>query len=163
MENPFDLVVTLEIGKHRRVVSAREIAHEFGDPSLAIRLVALAMGSAAVGIGQVGEAGVQASSVTRNAFPETPTDTRNALPAAKAIPNDEDDAESVAVHLASTLRDEKSIAYFRIVARAVPRGVISDALTRAMNARAVRRSRSALFVHIVRPYMPRSSTSHRIP
>ena len=74
----------------------------------------------------------------------------------------DDDPERVAAHLASALRDEKSIAFFRIVARAVPREVIRDALTRALDARSIRKSRGALFAHIVRPYLP-SFTNQRDP
>lgn len=71
---------------------------------------------------------------------------------AHATPVD-NDIERVAAHLASALRDEKSIAYFRLVARAVPREVIRDALARALDARSVRRSRAALFAHLVRPHL----------
>jgi hypothetical protein len=66
------------------------------------------------------------------------------------------DAERIAAHLACALRDEKSLDYFRLVARAVPREVIRDALARALDARSVRRSRGALFAHLVRPYMQHS-------
>lgn len=144
MENPFDLVVTLEIGQRRRVVTAREIAHELGDPSLAVRLVALALRPAA------SEASTEAPRVTRNAL-EINTSTRTRYATDQSEP---DEPERVAAHLASALRDDKSIAFFRIVARAVPREVISDALTRALDAQNIRRSRSALFVHIVRPHLP---------
>lgn len=73
---------------------------------------------------------------------------------ARATPVDSD-IERLAAHLAAALRDEKSIAFFRIVARAVPREVIRDALVRALDAASVRRSRGALFAHLVRPHLPR--------
>jgi len=69
--------------------------------------------------------------------------------------------ERVAAHLASALRDEKSIVFFRLVARAVPREVIRDALTRALDAQSVRRSRGAIFAHLVRPHLPRRSFTNR--
>jgi hypothetical protein len=151
MENPFDLVVTLELGERRRVLTARDIAHALGDPGLAVRLVALAVGPEA--------SAVDASRATRNAYQEnSSTRTRSGLDE-----DPSDDPERVAAHLASALRDEKSIAYFRIVARAVPREVVRDALTRALEARNIRKTRAALFVHIVRPYLPRSSTNSRTP
>jgi len=72
------------------------------------------------------------------------------------------DIERIAAHLAFALRDEKSIAFFRIVARAVPREVIRDALTRALDACSIRKSRGALFAHIVGPNLrQRSLTNHR--
>jgi hypothetical protein len=71
------------------------------------------------------------------------------------------DIERIAAHLASALRDERSLDYFRLVARAVPGEVIRDALSRALDARSVRRSRAALFVHIVRPHLPRRSLTER--
>jgi hypothetical protein len=169
MENPFDLVVTLEIGTSRRVVTAREIAHELGDPSLAVRLVALALGSAVSPARAASEASAEAPRVTRNALEiNTSTRTRYAAdPVLESLTEPtvrDDDPERVAAHLASALRDEKSIAFFRIVARAVPREVIRDALTRALDAQNIRKSRSALFVHIVRPHLPRRSlTNHRTP
>lgn len=74
----------------------------------------------------------------------------------------DNEVERVATHLASALRDEKSIAYFRLVARVLPREVICDALTRALDARSVRRSRGALFAHLVRPHLQQDSiTKHR--
>ncbi len=158
MENPFDLVVTLDVGKHRRVITAREVAHELGDPSLAVRLVALALGPAVHHAPAASEASTEAPRVTRNAL-ETNTNTRTRY----AIDQSEtDEPERVAAHLASELRDEKSIAFFHVVARAVPREVIRDALMRALSAKSIRRSRAALFVHIVRPYLP-STTNHRTP
>jgi len=71
-----------------------------------------------------------------------------------------DDIERIAAHLASALRDEKSIVFFRLVARAVPREVIRDALTRALDAQSVHRSRSALFVHLVRRYLPQRPSTN---
>jgi hypothetical protein len=169
MENPFNLVVTLELGQKRRVVTAREIAHELGDPGLAVRLVALALGPAVSPARAASEASSEAPRVTRNAL-EINTSTRTRYAAGPTLESvaqatvPEDDPERVAAHLASALRDEKSIAFFRIVARAVPREVIRDALTRALDAQNIRKSRSALFVHIVRPHLPhRSLTNYRTP
>ena len=165
MENPFDLVVTLELGERRRVLTAREIAHALGDPGLAVRLVALAVGAAA-SVGQLpGPSPDEAIRVTRNAFQETnSTRTHNATPNAPGARDLIDlEPERVAGYLASALRDEKSIAFFQVVTRSVPREVVSDALERALNARNIRKSRGALFAHIVRPYLPRSSTNPRTP
>lgn len=79
---------------------------------------------------------------------------------ARTTPVD-NDIERIAAHLASALRDEKSIVFFRLVARAVPREVIRDALMRALDAQSVHRSRAALFAHIVRPHLPRRSFTNR--
>jgi hypothetical protein len=76
-----------------------------------------------------------------------------------ALPHSADN-ERVAAHLASALRDEKSIAFFRLVAQAVPREVIRDALMRTLDAQSVRRSRGALFAHLVRPYLPQRSLTN---
>src|SRR5688500_1322864 len=120
MENPFDLVVTLELGGRRRVVTARQIAHELGEPGIAVQLVALAMGRTAPDEPSVSEASVEGHRVTRNAYQEnTSTRTRNANEDGQAanVIAAADEIERVAAHLASALRDEKSIAYFRVVAR----------------------------------------------
>ena len=177
MENPCDLVVTLELGTRRRVVTVREIAHELGDPGLAGRLIALALGASRDSGERRGEGGGEgqvASAATQNAFQEI-LETRlrsgsgeGAGGARVAEPEPtapgHEDVERVAAHLASALRDEKSIAFLRIVARAVPREVIRDALTRALDAQNIRKSRSALFAYIVRPHLPqRSLTNQRTP
>jgi hypothetical protein len=170
MENPCDLVVTLELGTKRRIVTAREIVHAFGDPGLAGKLLAVLLGAHRHGErrGKGGDEGQEVRNVTQNAFQEASQTRRRsgsgegAGVARVAAPSVQtpDDVERVAAHLASALRDEKSIAYFRIVARAVPREVVRDALTRALDVRNVRKSRAALFTHIVRPYLPPHSTKN---
>jgi hypothetical protein len=76
-----------------------------------------------------------------------------------------DNIESVAHHLACALRDDRSLAFFKIVAAVVPREVIRDALTRALDvpAPAVRRSRGAIFTALIRPYLGQRSRSGRTP
>ena len=88
-----------------------------------------------------GDFGVPGSLETQNAFDkfsETRSERSGSEGAyevrtrpARATPVD-NDIERLAAHLASALRDEKSLDYFRLVARALPREVISDALMRAM-------------------------------
>jgi hypothetical protein len=174
MDNPCDLVVTLELGTKRRVITAREIVHEARDPGLAGRLIALLLTGSPPGKrrGEGGGEGQIAENVTQNAFQEISetrlrSGSREGAGGARVTEppaHDPNDPERVAAHLASALRDEKSIAFFRIVARAVPREVIRDALTRALDAQNIRKSRSALFVHIVRSHLPhRSLTNHRTP
>lgn len=81
---------------------------------------------------------------------------------AHATPVD-NDIERVAAHLAFALRDQRSLAFYRLVARALPREVIRDALMRALDAHAVRRSRGALFAHIVRPHLQQRSLTNQRP
>lgn len=102
---------------------------------------ALAFGE--VGNGGAGERGEGASQ---------PVDT---LSAAEHI-------ERIAGYLATRLRDEKSLAFYRLVARAVPREVVRDALARALDVpqQSIRRSRAALFAHLMRPHMPRRSPTN---
>lgn len=81
---------------------------------------------------------------------------------AYATPVD-NNTERVAHHLASALRDQKSLAFYRLVARAVPHEVIRDALTRVLDTQDIRRSRGALFAHLVRPHLPPHQITNRHP
>jgi hypothetical protein len=76
-----------------------------------------------------------------------------------------DSPERLADYLATRLGDEKSLAFYGLVARSVPREVIGDALSRALDVprQNVRRSRAALFTAIVRPHLPQRprNPSHR--
>jgi hypothetical protein len=69
-----------------------------------------------------------------------------------------DDNERLADYLATRLGDEKSLAFYGLVARSVPREVIGDALSRALDVprQNVRRSRAALFTALIRPHLPRT-------
>lgn len=60
----------------------------------------------------------------------------------------------VADYLANRLDDEKSLAFYKLVA-SLPREVIRDALMRALDvpARDIRRSRAAIFASLVRPHL----------
>ena len=73
--------------------------------------------------------------------------------------------ERYAAYLAEKLRDEKSLAWYRMVARRVDRVIIHDALVRALDipARDLRRSRGAVFTAIVRPYLrdSKANSSHQ--
>jgi hypothetical protein len=66
-----------------------------------------------------------------------------------------DNPEQLAAYLATKLSDEKSIAWYRMVARRVDHNIIRDALMRALDipARDLRRSRGAVFTAIVRPHL----------
>lgn len=63
--------------------------------------------------------------------------------------------ERTGAYLAERLRDPSRLALYELVAREVPRSVIQDALTAALDLapEAVRRSRAAYFTAIVRPYL----------
>lgn len=63
--------------------------------------------------------------------------------------------ERIGAYLAERLRDPSRLALYELVAREVPRSVIHDALTAALDLApdAVRRSRAAYFTAIVRPYL----------
>ncbi len=67
------------------------------------------------------------------------------------------DTQCLADYLAKRLDDEKSLAFYQLVARRVPREVVQEALTRALDVprKDVRRSRAALFTSIVREHLPR--------
>lgn len=69
-------------------------------------------------------------------------------------------AFDIAHHLAATLRDSRSLAWYRCIARRLPLEVIQDALARAMEPpeHEVRRSRAALFTAIVKRRLARLST-----
>lgn len=72
-----------------------------------------------------------------------------------------DDVElEIAHRLAADLRDSRSLAWYRRVARRLPLEVIQDALARALEPpeREVRRSRAALFTAIVKRRLARLST-----
>ena len=73
----------------------------------------------------------------------------------KALVFDGDNSERLARHIAATLHDEKSIAWYQLVARRVDHEVIREALTRALDvpARDLRRSRGAVFTALVRPHL----------
>jgi hypothetical protein len=70
-----------------------------------------------------------------------------------------DDSERLADYLATRLGDEKSLAFYGLVARSVPREVIGDALGRALDVprHNVRRSRAALFTALIRPHFGHAS------
>jgi hypothetical protein len=72
-----------------------------------------------------------------------------------------DNSERLARHIAATLHDEKSIAWYRLVARRVDHEVIREALTRALDvpARDLRRSRGAVFTALVRPHLCRPTAN----
>ncbi len=70
-----------------------------------------------------------------------------------------DNPEQLAAYLATKLKDDKSMAWYRLVAQRVDRNIIQDALMRALDipARDLRRSRGAVFTAIVRPYLRNSN------
>jgi hypothetical protein len=61
-------------------------------------------------------------------------------------------------YLARRLGDEKSLAFYQLVAARVPREVVQDALNRALDVprKNIRRSRAALFTSIVLPHVRRA-------
>lgn len=63
--------------------------------------------------------------------------------------------ERLAHHLASSLGDValRNIAFYRKVARMVPRALVLDALTRARDAQNIRKSRAHLFAFLVRQHL----------
>jgi hypothetical protein len=65
--------------------------------------------------------------------------------------------------LAEQLDDERSLAFYQHVIRAVPEDLIRDALTRARDVprRDVRRSRAALFTSIIRQHLPTRTRTRR--
>lgn len=79
--------------------------------------------------------------------------------------SDAENHEHLAAYLATKLRDEKSMAWYRLVARRVDRSVIQDALMRALDipARDLRRSRGAVFTAIVRPHLRNSKPNSSQP
>jgi hypothetical protein len=86
----------------------------------------------------------------------------------RAAGSPEDKPERIADYLATRLGDEKSLAFYELVAREVPREVIRDALTRALDVppSKLRRSRAALFTSIVRPHLghgPRHHDANQTP
>lgn len=175
--------VTITRGTARAVWSARELEAAFRIPGLAARLTELlrspalhsSSGEAREGFGEDVK-GFPGFPETQNASKEIlegrsersgngegPEGLSSSPARATPIALADNDIERVAAHLASALRDEQSIVFFRLVARAVPREVIRDALMRALDAprESVRRSRGALFAHIVGPHLPRRSFTNR--
>lgn len=63
------------------------------------------------------------------------------------------DPERFADYLADLFRDDKSLAFYKLVCRTIPREVVRDALTRALDVprRDVRRSRAAIFTALILP------------
>lgn len=170
-------VVTITRGSARAVLSARELEARLEVPGLARRLSELLVpqdihsssGEAKEGFGEDVK-GFPGSLETLNAFQKfsgmrSERSGNGEAPEARDSPARtspvDNDIERIAAHLASALRDEKSIVFFRLVARAVPREVIRDALMRALDAQSVHRSRAALFAHIVRPHLSRRSFTNR--
>ena len=66
--------------------------------------------------------------------------------------------DALALLLARTFTDLKSLAWYRLVAAHVSFSTIRDALSRALELepREVRRSRAAYFTAIVRPHVAKS-------
>jgi hypothetical protein len=71
--------------------------------------------------------------------------------------------DALALLLARTFTDLKSLAWYRLVAAHVSLSTIRDALSRALELepREVRRSRAAYFTAIVRPHLAKSRTNRQ--
>jgi hypothetical protein len=70
--------------------------------------------------------------------------------------------EAFARYLAQTFGDTnlRSLPFYRLVTRTVPRHIVLDALQRAKDAQDVRKSRAHLFSFLVRGHLPKRQT-HR--
>jgi hypothetical protein len=95
-----------------------------------------------------------------SAFQEDGTILRSTLPVARdsAVDNPEVVSERLARHLAMTLAGDdglRNLAFYRKVARTMPRHVVLDALGRAKDARHIRKSRAHLFAFLVRQHLNR--------
>jgi hypothetical protein len=94
------------------------------------------------------------------AFQEQGTILRSTVPVGRiaAVDNPGAATERLARHLALALVESdglRNIAFYRKVARTVPRRVVLDALDRAKDARHIRKSRAHLFAFLVRPHLTR--------
>lgn len=172
--NPFDVAVTLTLGTMRRVIASRDLARALDLPRLPAQLLAVLFSldpEAVVHSSSTREKGVGG----RERSPLPGTDGFQDSLSGPFVPGGEagglgdegegrgrtgavdNSTERLADYLASALRDEKSTTWFLLVAKIVPREVIRDALTRALDvpSRDVRRSRAAIFTALVRPYVTR--------
>lgn len=164
---PFpDLVVTLELGDHRRTLRAGDLADDLRE-----WLVRLLLGAGTL------SGSVDIHSVVHGKEGEgdgwvLPDPRTNAISIhrfrafqnreGKEVGSGEEprggtDASPLAVELADRLDDWKSLPFYDLVARRVPADLIRDALTRALDVPSsrLRRSRAAYFTALVRPHLGR--------
>lgn len=163
--------VTIARGGIRAVFSAGELEARLGLPGLGFRLMQFV---AELDIHKSGDAG----SGGKGGFKRLPLSQnanadKNSLNAlalgvkegtgepsgdrATEPPVDNDEIERVAHHLAEALGGRAALInlpFYRLVVRTVSREIVRDALTRALDARDIRRSRAHLFAFLVREHLP---------
>jgi hypothetical protein len=159
-----DLRITLELGTRRRVLRAAELA-----PRLRGELVALAatdedyphdVHSRPVPW-EPTEGNVSENEI-RTSFPEplVPSPRRESSQTGP-LAQLEDVVTTVAVMLASTFDDPKSLPFYRLIAGRLPLSTIRSALAQSLELapEEVKRSRAAYFTAILRPHLARRSST----
>jgi len=169
MTPPIDVVITVELGGRRRQITATALASALGKSAASVReglLRLLYQGS----LGHVPAPG-------DDEYPQEEGDSRGrSLPSVRKRNGDKqirsypfgedggpgeetpiavDKSERLADYLADVLRDDKSLAFYKLVAAAVPHEVVREALDRALDVprHQVRRSRAAIFTALVLPHL----------
>jgi hypothetical protein len=157
MTTDFTLRVTLELGSHRRVFEAAELAAALGDDGLEPALLAILFRGPcpqAVNKGR-GTLGGGVPRPEKNANVDKHSFVRSGRDRGCRGEGRKSEAEELAQFLADRLQDQKSLALYRRIARAVPADVVRDCLGRALDlpASQVRRSRAAYFTAMCLPYL----------
>jgi hypothetical protein len=165
MKSAFQLIVTLELGSQRRVLTIRELVRESGDPAMLgrlLRMLCLSQREPTEGSENFSTSGnANADQEILKALAEAKEGSGEPLGSERPLPVD-NGTEQLAHHLASSLGDSalRNIAFYRKVARMVPRAVALDALTRARDAQNIRKSRAHLFAYLMRPHLRSDHSSN---
>ena len=169
--------VTIARGATRAVFSTGELEARLAVPGIAVKLAELLTAASAPAREPTESSNKGSLSPNANAEANAVQKIPNAL----AFPEEEDllsssrlvppstgvdsfaSSERFAQYLAGALagRDAvRNLAFYRLVARVVPRHIAQDALTRALDAQAVRKSRAHLFAFLIREHLPKHSRSY---
>lgn len=158
------LTVTLARGTRRVAFGADEVEQRLELVGLASRLGSLLVE------GGLGDSKQSSLSPNANADQET----GNALafwgkegsgePSGVAAVDSSRESEGFAHYLAEALGDvtRQNIAFYKKVARVVPRSIALDALGRAKDAQSVRKSRAHLFAFLVRDHFPKQQSPKHV-
>lgn len=171
MPNNTDLVITISLGERRRAITPSKLAEALHLSAIRPALLRLLFGAEPIpellssskpqggegvwGRGGTSQPNERNDNVDKNTFPFVHEESQGA--------SREPDTEALASQLADQLDDPRSIAFYRLVARHVPRRVIEDALVAARDVprASVRRSRAAIFTSLVKPHLDAARSGTR--
>lgn len=171
------MTVTIARGDKRVMLAAADIEARLAVPGIAARLAAILAdpGSEAAETALRGKGGAEKlglfpnanavkNSLNALAFREEENSEEPSGGARDIRPVDNHENERRAHHLANALGGHAAlvnIAFYRKVVRTVPHHVVQDALTRALDAMSVRKSRAHLFAFLLRPHLADPSLTNR--